>query len=123
MTSSLGSRLEELRLLKAPTPLATFLYIYTLATQDCVIENSLGTRALLVYLGKPSLPVEKYPEILNPKFSVPTLLRGYNGQELARLIAGDSAEYSSCNEYIAELRKISNAIYFVMTKEIIYEVY
>ncbi len=118
--SNLATKFAALRAkqeLSKPMPLRTFLYIYSRARHDCYIEEFLGAKALIKYLGKPELPVKQYPEILNPSFSVPILLGGgYDSQQLACLLAEEGTNY------FTEYRQIRNAIYFVM-KELITEMY
>lgn len=78
-----------------------------------------GAKALLNYLapaGQPlDLEIDKYPEIANPNFRVPNLLKGYESHELAKLISGKT--------YGSEHRLVLNAIYFVMSKDVIIHTY
>ncbi len=99
--------------------LATFLLLYSRADSECYIDYMQGAKDLLAWLTSNGsipllIPVEKYPEIENPKFIVPRLLGGYETGELAKIIAGNK------DSDIARMRR---AIYFVMTKEVIYEMH
>ena len=98
-----------------PSPLSLFLSIYSKAEHECYINYMEGAKILAAWLGNITLPVDTYPEILNPNFSVPSLLYGYESQQLAAIISGDS--------YGKKYIQTHNAIYFVMSREIICELY
>ena len=96
---------------KQATPLATYLLLYSLANKECYIDYMEGARLLKSWLGEIAIPVDTYPEILNPNFKVPSLLSGYESQELATIISGET--------FGREHTVAANAIYFVMSREVI----
>lgn len=110
------SKLELIKLIRQPSPLSLFLTIYSKANHECYINHMEGARALKEWLGQIDLPIERYPEILNTNFYVPRLLAGYESQQIAIVLSGGRT-------YGKSYRQIHNAIYFVMSREIISELY
>lgn len=110
------SNLEALKLSRSASPLSLYLTIYTKASHECYINYMEGAKVLADWLGKIELPVERYPEILNTNFSVPRLLYGYEQQELAKIL-------TQGRTYGKTYKHMVNAIYFVMSKEVIHNVY
>lgn len=108
---------------KTPTKLSTLLLIYCKADRECYIDYMAGLKALLYYLapeGQPlDLELDKYPEAANPNFRVPSLLTGYAASEVAHAICKTSFGTRHDDRY----HTVLNAIYFVMSKDVIYETY
>jgi len=126
-SSSIATSLAELKAAKSPSPLSLFLHIYSKAQRECYLNYDEGTNCLYNYLTNNgtiplSLPTDKYPEILNPNFKVPSLLRGYENGQVAKIIVG-GYEDKPINTYLRKHTITENAIYFVMSREIIKELY
>lgn len=118
----MSAALEALKLSRTSFPLSLYLTIYTKANHECYINYMEGAKALKVWLGKIELPAERYPEILNTNFKVPSLLTGgYEGNELIIALLGKLNDGSA--EWSKEFRTMERAIYFVMSKEVITNVY
>jgi hypothetical protein len=109
--------------IRTPTPLATFLLIYSRATHDCYINYNEGAKALHEWLSPISYPVEKHPDIDNPAFKVPYLLRGYASAELCRVLAGERSAYDSFDLYMAAVARTERAVYLTMAHEVVYDTY
>lgn len=109
--------------LKTPTKLSTILHIYSKASHECYIDYMTGLKALLYYLapeGQPlDLELDAYPEAANPNFRVPRLLTGYDASEVAHAICKTNFGTRHDDRY----HTVLNAIYFVMSKDVIYETY
>jgi len=108
--------------------LATFLLLYSKASHDCYIDYNQGTKDLLAWLtnnGTAPLDwqVEKYPEIENTNFKVPRLCGGYESSEVAKIITGSERSYPDFESYLAAIARAERAIYFTMTKQVVYELY
>jgi arginine utilization protein RocB len=101
----------------SPSSLALFLHIYSKSAHEAYIHHHRGAIELIEYLYPIDMAaaVAQYPEASNPNFKVPTLLSGYSSSELAKLLNRCYPEYS--------YQVISNLIYFIMSKEIIMELY
>jgi len=110
------------------SPLSLYLTIYSKATHECYINHMEGAKILKDWLGKIDLPTERYPKILNPGFKVPRLLEGHESYELAKILVTqpDTSivhKVTSTAKQLKEFKIASNAIYFVMSKEVIHNVY
>lgn len=70
-----------------PTPLATFLYIYSLATYECYIDYMHGAKALAKFLAPIEIPAPRY-DIRK----YPNLLCSYTTNELSKIIASYATE-------------------------------
>lgn len=116
------SALERIKLSRQPSPLSLFLTIYCKANRECYMEYMRGAKALLAWLGEIDYPTDRYPEILNPNFRVPNLLRSYPLNELAKMLE-PYEKYNNMDEYYRANVIAQNAIYFVMSREVIIELY
>jgi hypothetical protein len=108
--------------------LATFLLLYSKASHDCYIDYNQGTKDLLSWLtSNGTAPLdweaEKYPEIENTRFKVPRLSCGYESSEVAKILASSRASYPNSDLYLAAVARAERAIYFTMTKQVVYELY
>lgn len=84
-----------------PTPLATFLCIYTHAHHECYINYIEGAKALARYLA----PIDI--QIVNS--AIPDMLASYELQELAKVLKPHTTIPLSINQ-------IENAVYEYLTK-------
>lgn len=92
---------------RTPTPLATFLLIYTKANDECYVDYMEGAKRLIKYLA----PIEIDDYYSDAK--IPGLLSGYESYELAKLltpmVSGENIE-----EYLPRLNRTSRAIMLTM---------
>ncbi|RLB63942.1 MAG: hypothetical protein DRH08_10410, partial [Deltaproteobacteria bacterium] len=70
-----------------PTPLATFLYIYSHAQHDCFIDYMEGAKLLAVWLDK--LVITKQESV-----QVPAMLRTYELVQLAKIIHPQNTNFA-----------------------------
>ena len=140
MSSALLARMAQLRSaakasdpssrseVTTPSTLATFLLLYSRASHDCYIDYNQGTKDLLLWLtNNGTVPLdwqtEKYPEIDNPGCPVPRLSKGYESSEVAKILAGKQSSYPNYDTWLAAVARAERAIYFTMTKQVVYELY
>ena len=103
--------LESLKLKLAdravPTPLWVPLYIYSKATKECYIEYMEGFKLLIDWLGE-----IEYPELssLDKKFSIPSIFRTYDLQEIAKILSKRSR---------IKVHYIEQHVYIAMTNQVI----
>ena len=102
------------------TPLRTFLFLYTKANTECYEEYMEGAKALYKYLAPLYFPY--IPAIYNIDCPVPSLLRGYESLELAKVITPRLPE-DSLEVYLAKLSLADRAIMFSMFIEVLPELY
>ena len=91
--------------LAIPTPLATYLYIYTHASYDSYINYMEGAKALAKYLA----PI--YIGNLVYDFVIPDMLASYELMELAKVLQPHTTAPHNINTI-----QIENAIYEHLTK-------
>ena len=82
-TSSLTSRLQELRETSTPFPLAAYLHIYQAAIPDCYNNYFEGMKLLVNFLGAPQITALQNGK---EEVRIPFLLRSYDLQELAKVL-------------------------------------
>ena len=89
--------------LAIPTPLATYLYIYTHASYECYINHMEGAKALAKYLA----PIDIDIQIIVS--AMPDILCSYELVSLAKVLKPHTTIPLSANQ-------IENAIYEHLTK-------
>ncbi|PHQ81753.1 MAG: hypothetical protein COB66_01390 [Coxiella sp. (in: Bacteria)] len=96
-----------------PTPLATFLLIYTKAEKECYIDYMEGARRLVKFLSPISIPC--YPE----SYRVPALLSGYSTYEVAKILLPGNPAVEGIQSYLTRLEVVERAICFCMIEEVL----
>ncbi len=95
--------LANLKASFVPTPLATYLYIYSYASLECYINYMEGAIALAKYLA----PID----IQAGNFAVPDILASYELMELASILKPHTVDH-----YLITTPQIENAIYEHLTQ-------
>ena len=94
---------QRLKNTVVPTPLATFLYIYTHASYECYVDYMAGAKLLASYLS----PID----IRDAPVRLPDVLASYELTELARALV----PYTTI-PHTNNLTQIENAIYAYFTQ-------
>ena len=99
--SASAASIAAFKLLRVPTPLASYIYIYQHAEHLCYIEYMDGASALAKYLA----PIDIVPGTT----TVPRLLRTYDLWQLAKALQPHTSNPLSLNQ-------IEDAIYEYLTQ-------
>lgn len=104
-----------------PTPLSTFLLLYSKSQHDCYIEYMEGARALYAFLSPVEYP-EEYLRAIDENYTVPSLLKGYESSQLATIVA-NCPPYMHIDEKIIAHKRAERAILTCMYRDVLVELY
>jgi hypothetical protein len=99
MSTEVEATIAAFKLLREPTPLASYLHIYNATSRLCYLDYMTGATLLAQYLAPIYIPPASY--------TIPRMLRNYELYELAKIL----------------IRYSSNPLTYQQAEDSIYEYY